>query len=111
MIVSTRIFPTNLDAIRAIQLTSQFPVSHGYPIHVGNPAEIGIDLRNPLWNPHYPDDPPLPGLGEIVMTWACANTPAVAIEEAKPPLSIMHYPGMVFISDRRTEEFHSSFTS
>jgi len=110
MVVSTRIFPTSLDATRAIQITSQLPVSHGYPIHIGDPAEIGIDLRHPLWTP-YPDDPPLPEPGEIVMTWACANTPAVAIEAAKPPLSIMHYPGMVFISDRRTEEFHSSFTT
>lgn len=109
MIVSTRIFPTSLDAVRAIQITSQLPVSHGYPIHIGDQTEIGIDLMHPMWNPFSPDNPPLPGPGEVCVTWACAVTPEKAIEAAKPPLAITHYPGMVFISNRRAEEFHSSF--
>ena len=111
IIVSTRIFPTSLDAVRAIQITSQLSVSHGYPIHIGDPEAIGIDLKNPKWNPSYPDTPELPGPGEIVMSWGCAVTPEVAIENAKPPIAITHYPGMVFISNRRTEEYHTSFTS
>ena len=111
MIVSSRLFRSSLDAIRAIQITSQLPVSHGYPIFIGNPAEIGIDLMHPnIWNPYPPDAPPLPQQpGEICMTWACAVTPEIAIQAAKPPLAITHYPGPVFISDRRIEEFHSSF--
>jgi uncharacterized protein YcsI (UPF0317 family) len=32
-------------------------------------------------------------------------TPEYAIKAAKPPLAIMHYPAMVFISDHLTEEF------
>jgi uncharacterized protein YcsI (UPF0317 family) len=46
MIVSTRLFPTSLDAVRAIQITSQLSVSHGYPIHIGDPTDIGIDILN-----------------------------------------------------------------
>jgi len=113
MIVSTRLFPTSLDAVRAIQITSQLPVSHGYPIHIGDPAEIGIDLLHPdVWNPYPPDAPPLPQQpSEVCMSWACACTPENAIKAAKPPLAITHYPGRVFVSDRRTEEFHSSFTT
>ena len=109
-IVSTRIFPTSLDAVRAVQITSQLPVSHGYPLDIGDGTKIGIDLRKPLAHMSFPNDPPLPKAGEVCMSWACAVTPEKAIEAAKPPLAITHYPGMVFISDRRTEEFHSSFT-
>ena len=36
------------DAIRAIQITSRFPAVHGAPVHVGDPALIGIrDLSQP----------------------------------------------------------------
>lgn len=111
LIVSTRIFPTSRDATRAVQITSQLSVSHGYPIHIGDPMDIGIDLKNPLWNPSYPAPPELPSQGDIVMSWGCAVTPEVAIENAKIPIAITHCPGMVFISNKRTEEFHTSFTS
>lgn len=113
LIVTARLFPTSLDAVRAIQITSQLPVSHGYPIHIGDPAEIGIDLLHPdRWNPYPPDAPPLPQQpNEICMFWACAMTPENAIKAAKPPLAITNYPIRMFVSDRRTEEFHSSFTT
>ena len=36
------------DAIRAIQITSRFPAVHGAPVHIGDPAPIGIaDLGRP----------------------------------------------------------------
>jgi len=111
MIVSCRLFPTSLDAVRAIQITSQLSISHGYPIHIGDPAEIGVDLMNPdMWNP-YPSDnlPPPPQRNEICMSWACSITPVNAIKAAKPPLAITNQPGMMFVGDQRTEEFHSSF--
>ena len=113
MVVSTRLFATSLDAVRAIQITSQLPVSQGYPIHIGDPVEIGIDLMHPdIWNPSSPDSPILPPQkGEVCMSWAGALTPEIAIKAAKPPLAIIHYPAMVFVSDRRTEEFHSSFVT
>lgn len=31
LVVSTRVFPTSNDAVRAIQITSELPVSYGYP--------------------------------------------------------------------------------
>ena len=113
MIVSTRLFASSLDAVRAIQITSQLSISHGYPIHIGDPAEIGIDIMKPdQWNPYPADAPPLPPQpNEICMTWACAVTPENAIKAAKPPLAMTHYPAMVFVGDQRVEEFHSSFTT
>jgi uncharacterized protein YcsI (UPF0317 family) len=113
MPVSVRFFPSSLDAVRAIQITSQLPVSHGYPVHIGDMAEIGIDVdpmvHPDLWDP-YQDTPPLPQQSnEIALAWACGCAPENAIKAAKLPLAISHYPSCVFVSDRRTEEFHSSF--
>jgi len=106
MIVSCRLFPTKRDAVRAIQVTSRLPVAHGSPIHIGDPAEIGIkDVFEPDVAPPYPPPSRPQQPNEICLTWACANTPAKAIEAAKPPLAIMHYPSMVFISDHHIEEF------
>jgi uncharacterized protein YcsI (UPF0317 family) len=35
-------------AIRAVQITSRFPDVHGAPVHIGDPALIGIaDLARP----------------------------------------------------------------
>ena len=106
MIVSLRLFATKHDAIRAVQVTSRLPFAHGSPIHIGDPSEIGVeDIFEPTNAPPYPPPtkPQLPG--EICMAWACANTPARAIIAAKPPLAIMHYPSMVFVSDHHGEEF------
>ena len=39
---------TAADAIRAVQITSRFPSVHGAPVHLGDPAEIGIaDIARP----------------------------------------------------------------
>ena len=46
-----------------------------------------------------------PRPNEIALFWAYANTPANVIIATKPPLAIMHYPSMVFISGHLTEEF------
>ena len=104
MIASVRLFKTNRDAIRAIQITSRLPVSHGSPICIGDPARIGIkDIFNAdVWNPH-PTPPQEPN--EVCLSWICACTPENAIKAAKPPLAIVHYPGFVFVSDHLTEEF------
>jgi len=109
-VVSCRMFPTSLDAVRAVQITSELPVAHGYPIHVGDPREIGVDLLHPdVYNPYAPDNPPPPKPGEVCLTWGCGVTPQNAIRAAKPSLAMTHYAGMMFISDIPAEEFHSSF--
>ncbi|MCG6536227.1 MAG: DUF1445 domain-containing protein [Syntrophales bacterium LBB04] len=108
LLVGIRVFPSTLDAVRAIQITSQLPVAQGYPVHIGDPKEIGIDVTNPDFHrTGQPLRPPQPG--EVCMTWALAGTPLLAIKAARPPLALTTYPGYPFISDRRTEEFQSSF--
>ena len=107
MLVSLRLFKTSHDAVRAIEITSRLPVSHGTPICIGDPSRIGIkDVCRPDIDslpPGYKHAPKEPN--EVAMCWICACTPENAIKEAKPPLAMVHYPGRHFISDHLTEEF------
>ncbi len=83
------------DAIRAIQITSRFPAVHGAPIHLGDPALIGI---TDLSRPDYGD--PVPVLDdETPVFWACGVTPQAALENARVPLAITHAPGCMLVTD------------
>jgi uncharacterized protein YcsI (UPF0317 family) len=94
MVVSMRPFKAQ-DAIRAIQITSRFPDVHGAPVHMGDPAQIGIaDLSQP----DYGDAVDVLQ-GEIPVFWACGVTPQAALRQAKPPLCITHAPGAMLITD------------
>lgn len=83
------------NAIRAIQVTSRLPNVHGAPVHIGDPAEIGIaDLAKPDFG-----DPVEILPGEIPVYWACGVTPQAAVMEARPELCITHAPGAMLITD------------
>lgn len=83
------------DAIRAVEITARFPMTHGTPVHLGDPAAIGIaDVMRPDWG-----DPPKISNGEIPVFWACGVTPQNVIQDAKLPLVITHTPGCMLISD------------
>ena len=106
MIATVRLFKTNRDAVRAVEITSRLPVSHGSPICIGDPARIGIkDIYHADWWNPWPEGAPPQEPNEVALCWICACTPEKAIMEAKPPLAIVHYPGHVFVSDHLTEEF------
>jgi uncharacterized protein YcsI (UPF0317 family) len=83
------------DAIRAIQICTRFPAVHGAPIHLGDPAEIGIDT---LDRPDFGDRVQV-AKGEIPLFWACGVTPQVALEAAKLPMAITHSPGCMLVTD------------
>ena len=94
MVVSMRAIPERqLDLVRAI--SSKFPHAHGGPVHIGDPAEIGIaDVAHPEWG----DPAPVPD-GQVTVFWACGVTPQVAIEQANFPICITHKPGHMLITD------------
>ena len=47
MVVSMRPIKRE-QVVRAVQVTSRFPATHGAPVHIGSPADIGIrDLDLP----------------------------------------------------------------
>ncbi len=94
MVVSMRPFKA-ADAIRAIQITSRFPDVHGAPVHMGDPAEIGIaDLSRPDYGDAVDVLP-----DEIPLFWACGVTPQAAITQARPEFCITHAPGAMLITD------------
>jgi uncharacterized protein YcsI (UPF0317 family) len=94
MVVSMRPFKA-ADAIRAVQITSRFPNVHGAPVHMGDPALIGIaDLSQPDYG-----DPVDVLPDEIPVFWACGVTPQAAIAQARLPLCITHAPGAMLITD------------
>jgi uncharacterized protein YcsI (UPF0317 family) len=94
MVVSMRPFLA-ADAIRAVQICTRFPSVHGAPVHLGDPALIGID------NLAAPDfgDPVTIRDNELPVFWACGVTPQVALEQARPPLCITHNPGCMLVTD------------
>lgn len=94
MVVSMRPMKAR-DAIRAIQITSRFPAVHGAPVHIGNPAEIGIaDLARPDFG-----DAVEVMADELPVFWACGVTPQEAIRGARLPLVITHKPGYMLVTD------------
>ncbi len=83
------------DAIKSVQITSRFPTVHGAPVHLGDPAAIGIaDLSRPDFG-----DPVAILPHEIAVFWACGVTPQVAVREAKPEICITHVPGSMIVTD------------
>jgi uncharacterized protein YcsI (UPF0317 family) len=94
MVVSMRPLPEHLVA-RAAEISARYPHAHGGPVHVGDPAAIGIaDLAQPDWGDTVPVGP-----GEVPMFWACGVTPQAAILRAAPPIAITHAPGHMLITD------------
>ncbi|CAI8041817.1 Putative hydro-lyase Teth514_1597 [Geodia barretti] len=100
MVVSMR--PIKRDqVVRAVQVTSRFPATHGAPVHIGSPRDIGIR------------DLDLPDFGEMVeikpdeepVFWACGVTPQAVALSCKPPLMFTHAPGRMFITDHRDADY------
>jgi uncharacterized protein YcsI (UPF0317 family) len=86
-------------AIRAVQVTTRFHLTHGAPVHMGSPEAIGIkDLNRPEFG-----DPVTIHPGEIPVFWACGVTSTLAALSAKLALVITHSPGHMFVSDLRDE--------
>lgn len=87
-------------AIRAVQVTTRFHLTHGAPVHLGPPEEIGIqDLNQPDFGDAVTIRP-----GEIPVFWACGVTSTLAAASAPLPLVITHAPGHMFVSDLKDEE-------
>ena len=83
------------DALRSIEISARFTESHGAPVHIGFPEQIGIaDVNRPDYGDAVPVEP-----GELPVFWACGVTPQAALLEARPPFAITHAPGCMFLTD------------
>lgn len=96
MVVSMRPLKA-ADAIRAVQVTSRFPSVHGAPVHLGDPALIGIaDIGRPDYG-----DPVEIREGEMPVFWACGVTPQAVAAATRPEFCITHAPGHMLVTDLR----------
>ena len=95
MVVSMRPMPAGgVDRVR--EITARFPQAHGAPVHVGDPAAIGIAaLAAPDWGAAVEVRP-----GEVPVFWACGVTPQNALAAARPEFCITHRPGAMLIAER-----------
>ncbi len=102
-----RAFKNAQNAVRAIQISSRHLIAHGPPIHIGDPATVGVkDLgkSDSGWIPPVPWPPAPLQPGEILLWWATgANLSKVAMA-SKIPFMIVHRPGCMFITNRLSEE-------
>nr|WP_281381575.1 DUF1445 domain-containing protein [Conexibacter arvalis] len=88
------------EAERAVEVSRRYPQLHGAPVHVGDPAELGIVLEEPLdaiGDVSVAD-------GEVPVFWACGVTPQLSLEAARPPLAITHLSAHMLVSELRLEE-------
>lgn len=87
--------------VRAVQVTSRFPATHGAPIHIGDPTAIGI---KDISHPDFGDSVEIRS-GEEPVFWACGVTPQAVALNSKPSLMITHAPGHMFITDQRDADY------
>lgn len=104
-VLSFRAYKNSHDAVRAAQIYSRHPAFHGKPVHIGDPANIGVkNLGTP--DPSIPfqpaAEPPKPG--EVVIGGACGITTQLVAMESKIPFMITHCPGHMFVMDKRVGE-------
>lgn len=100
LVVSMRSFPAS-QVVDAVRITSRYPAVHGAPVHIGNPADLGIAA---LSRPDFGDPVAIPH-GHLPVFWACGVTPQAAVMESRPPLAIGHAPGHMLITDARDADY------
>jgi uncharacterized protein YcsI (UPF0317 family) len=94
MVVSMRPI-RGADVAKAVTASARYPGAHGAPVHIGDPAAIGIaDLTHPDYGDVQQFAP-----GDVPVFWACGVTPQAVALASKPPLMITHAPGHMFITD------------
>lgn len=94
LVVSMRPIPADRVA-DAVQISGRYPAVHGAPVHIGDPAGLGI---RDFFQPDFGDAPQIEE-GEVPVFWACGVTPQAAIMASKPPFALTHSPGHMFITD------------
>lgn len=101
MVVSMRPIPAERVA-EAATITARYPAVHGAPVHIGEPARLGIaNLARPDFGDAVRVEP-----GEIPVFWGCGVTPQAAVMASKVPFAITHAPGHMFITDVPDRTYH-----
>lgn len=87
----------------AARVSGRYPRVHGAPVHIGDPAGLGItDLDAPDYG-----DPPVLEPGDVPMFWACGVTPQSVVVSSRPAFAITHAPGHMLITDARDDDYRA----
>ena len=85
------------DVARVVEISGRFALAHGAPLHIGNPAAIGIaDLSKPDYGDAVSIMP-----DEVAVFWACGVTPQWVAQSSRLSMCITHAPGKMFVTDQR----------
>jgi uncharacterized protein YcsI (UPF0317 family) len=94
MVVSMRWIAEDRVA-EAAAISGRYPKAHGAPVHIGDPAAIGIrDLARPDYGDAWTG-----ASGEVPVFWACGVTPQAIAVDAGIDFMITHTPGRMFVTD------------
>ena len=103
LVVSMRPISRN-DIDRVIELTRPLDLTHGEPIHVGSPKELGIlDLELPEYG-----DAVQVRHDEVPVFWACGVTAQHVARASRIPLMVTQAPGHMFIIDMKIEDLEKA---
>lgn len=94
MVVSMRPLPYG-EIVKSVLISGSMPKVHGAPVHIGDPAVIGI---KDIDKPHFGDKVTIKD-GEVPVFWPCGVTPQSVIMNVKPKIVITHAPGHMLITD------------
>lgn len=86
--------------VRAVQVTSRFPATHGAPVHIGDPSLIGVDLGKTDFDTgvfELAED-------DVPVFWGCGGTPQAVALASKIDFMITHKVGHLFVTDKLSEE-------
>ncbi|KAJ8045746.1 D-glutamate cyclase, mitochondrial [Holothuria leucospilota] len=98
-IVSLRFIPEDKVQL-AYEVTHPCKDTHGAPVHIGNPAVIGIkDVKKPDYGPEIIPEP-----GDVPVFWSCGVTGLEAVKSINAPLTFTHCPGSMFITDNLSQK-------
>ena len=94
MVVSMRPLPYD-QIVKSVLVTGSMPKVHGAPVHIGDPAAIGIaDINKPDFGDSVTIRP-----GEVPVFWPCGVTPQAVLMASKPAFAITHAPGHMLVTD------------
>lgn len=99
MVVSMRPLPRE-QVVKAVNITASMPRVHGTPIHIGDPALIGIQDIN---KPDFGEAVTI-RTGETPVFWACGVTPQSIMMHSRPAFCITHAPGHMLITDVKNSD-------
>lgn len=94
LVVSMRPLPAAW-AERAVAVSRAYPLLHGAPVHVGDPAALGLRLEEPLQSL----GPFSIAEGEVPVFWACGVTTQYVLAQARPAWAASHVSARMLVTD------------